>query len=271
VLRTVAAESPAAPATATAAAGVTAAPAAALATGAARGDAAASAAARDRRVPLTKIQRISGERLARSHAEIPPVTICATADVTELLEIRERINERLPAKLTLNDFAVRAAAKALAENPRANAVFDGDAVLEKGSIDIGLAVATESGLLVPVLRGAATLSLEEAAGRARDLADRARSRRIKPEELEGDTFTVTNVGMYGVTSFTPLINQPEVGILGIGALEARLARAKDGSIRDRTVLHLSFTFDHRALDGAESSKFLKSVRDFLEAPLILVI
>jgi pyruvate dehydrogenase E2 component (dihydrolipoamide acetyltransferase) len=225
----------------------------------------------DRRIPMTSVQRITGERLLRSHAEIPSVTIFAAADATDLLAARESINASGKMKVSVNDLAVMACAKALAENPRANAVVDGDSLVLRGRIDIGIAVATESGLLVPTLRDADALGLAELSRRSRDLADRARSRRLRPEELEGGTFTVSNIGMYGVTFFTPIINQPQVGILGIGAVEDRLALDSAGIPVARKALHLSFTYDHRALDGAEASAFMKSVRDLIERPLLILV
>jgi len=225
----------------------------------------------DRRVPFSPIQRITGQRLSRSHAEIPSVTSFAAADVTALLEARERLNASGTLRVSLNDLAVRACAKALAANPRANAVVDGDGLVLKGGVNIGIAVATESGLLVPVLRDADRLSLAEQSRLSRDLAERARGRRLRPEEFEGGTFTVSNIGMYGISFFTPIINPPQVGILGVGAIEDRLALGPEGSPILRRMLHLSFTFDHRALDGAESSAFLAAVKDLLEEPLHLVI
>jgi pyruvate dehydrogenase E2 component (dihydrolipoamide acetyltransferase) len=225
----------------------------------------------DRRLPFTAIQRITGERLSRSQAEIPSVTLFTVADATDLLEARERINASGGIKVSLNDMAVRACAKALVANPRANAVVDGDGLILKGAVNIGLAVATEAGLQVPTLRDADLLSLPEQVLRSKDLADRARARRLRPDELEGGTFTVSNIGMYGITAFTPIINQPQVGILGVGAVEERLVLGPDRLPLPRKMLHLSFTFDHRAMDGVESSAFLVSVKDYIEAPLILII
>jgi pyruvate dehydrogenase E2 component (dihydrolipoamide acetyltransferase) len=225
----------------------------------------------DRHVPFTNIQRITGERLARSHAEIPAVTVFAVADATGFLKVREEVNAAGDLKISVNDLALRACAKALAANPRANAVLDGKGLLLKGGINIGIAVATDSGLLVPTLRDADRLPLAELSRRARDLAERARAHRLRPDELDGGTFTITNIGMYGVTSFTPIINQPQVGILGIGAIEDRLALDAAGLPVARKALHLSFTFDHRALDGAEASSFIKAVKDLVEAPLLILV
>ena len=225
----------------------------------------------DQRVPFTSIQRITGQRLSRSHTDIPSVTAFAAADVTALLEARERLNSSGTLRVSLNDLAVRACAKSLASQPRVNSVVDGDGLVLKGSVNIGIAVATEFGLQVPVLTDADHFSLAEQSLRSRDLADRARARRLRPEEFEGGTFTVSNIGMYGITSFTPIINPPQVGILGVGAIEDRLALDSDGLPVLLKMLHLSFTFDHRALDGAESSAFLIAVKDLLEEPLTLVI
>ncbi|HCM27787.1 MAG: hypothetical protein A2Z99_10170 [Treponema sp. GWB1_62_6] len=224
----------------------------------------------DRRIPLTAIQRITGERLARSHAEIPSVTLFALADATRFLAVRKELNAEGSIRISVNDLVIRACAKALLANPRANAVIDGDGLILKGGIHIGVAVATDTGLLVPTLRDAARLSLPELSLRVKDLAGRARARRLRPEELEGGTFTISNIGMYGgATSFTPIINQPQVGILGIGALEERLF-LEAGVPVVRTMLHLSFSFDHRALDGAESSSFIKAVKDLIERPLLIL-
>ncbi len=224
----------------------------------------------DKRIPFTTIQRITGQRLTRSHAEIPSVTIFIVADATELVEARERINASGTMKVSLNDLIIRACAKALVANPRANAVVDGDGLVLKGSVNIGLAVATEAGLQVPTLRDADRLSLPEQALRSKDLADRARARRLRPEEFEAGTFTVSNIGMYGITYFTPIINQPQVGILGVGAIEDRLALGPDRLPLVRKMLHLSFTFDHRAMDGAESSGFLVAVKTLVESPFLLI-
>ncbi len=225
----------------------------------------------DRHVPFTTIQRITGERLTRSHAEIPAVTVFAVADATGFLKVREELNAAGELRISINDFVLRACAKALSANPRANAVLDGNGLLLKGCINIGVAVATDSGLLVPTLRDADRLPLSELSRRARDLAERARAHRLRPDELDGGTFTITNIGMYGVTSFTPIINQPQVGILGIGAIEDRLALDAAGLPVARKALHLSFTFDHRALDGAEASSFIKAVKDLIEAPLLSLV
>ena len=224
----------------------------------------------DSRVPLSSIQKVTGRRMLQSHLEIPPVTCQARADVTELLVMRERINAGVDAKITINDMVVRATARVLAAHPRVNSVLDGAEVIYRKAIDIGVAVATPQGLLVPVVRAADTLSLAALAARTRELAAKAREKKLAPAELEGGSFTISNVGMYGITAFTPIINLPQAAILGVCAIEESLALV-GGNVTVRKLMGLSLTFDHRVLDGAEAALFLKGIKDALENPLMVLV
>lgn len=224
----------------------------------------------DRRVPLSSIQKVTGRRMLQSHLEIPPVTCQARADVTELLVMRERINAGADAKITINDMVVRATARVLAAHPRVNSVLDGADVIYRKAIDIGVAVATPQGLLVPVVRAADTLSLAALAARTRELAAKAREKKLAPGDLEGGSFTVSNVGMYGIIAFTPIINLPQAAILGVCAVEESLALV-GGNVTVRRLMGLSLTFDHRVLDGAEAALFLKGIKDALENPLMVLV
>jgi pyruvate dehydrogenase E2 component (dihydrolipoamide acetyltransferase) len=224
----------------------------------------------DTRVPLSSIQKVTGRRMLQSHLEIPPVTIQGKADVTEMLSMRERINAGAEAKVTINDMVLRAVARALAAHPRVNSVLDGNDVVCRKAIDIGLAVATPQGLVVPVVRGADRLPLAGLAARTGELATKAREKKLSPADFEGGTFTVSNVGMYGVTAFTPIINQPQAAILGVCAIEEELYLA-GGAVAARKRLGLSLTFDHRILDGAEAAQFLKGLIDVLENPLMILV
>jgi len=224
----------------------------------------------DRRVPLSSIQKVTGRRMLQSHLEIPPVTCQARADVTEMLVMRERINAGADAKITINDMVVRATARVLAAHPRVNSVLDGTDVIYRKAIDIGVAVATPQGLLVPVVRAADTLSLAALAARTRELAAKAREKKLAPAELEGGSFTISNVGMYGITAFTPIINLPQAAILGVCAVEESLALV-GGNVTVRKLMGLSLTFDHRVLDGAEAALFLKGIMDALENPLMVLV
>ncbi|MDR2181898.1 MAG: 2-oxo acid dehydrogenase subunit E2, partial [Treponema sp.] len=181
----------------------------------------------DTRVPLTNIQRITGKRMSESRQTIPEVTADIKADVTDMLEIRSRLNAELEAngigvKLTINDFVLAAVVKALLLNPRVNSVLDGNELVYKGSVNLGMAVATGRGLVVPVIRDAQNDGILGLSSRAAALAAKAREGKLAPDEMAGGTFTVSNIGMYGVTSFTPIINPPEAAILGVCAIGEEL-------------------------------------------------
>lgn len=224
----------------------------------------------DKLVKLTQIQKITGKRMAKSHTEIPVVTENANADVTELLKIRKSLNKSLDAKISINDFVMLAAAKMLRLNPRMNSeLTDDDQLLYRGRINLGMAVATPRGLLVPVINDADMYSLTGMASATKEMSQKGRDGKLQAEDMEGGTFTVSNVGMFGVTSFTPIINQPQAGILGVCAAEDKLAMI-EGEVVNRKVMGLSLTFDHRVVDGAEAAMAIKTLKDFLEEPLTIL-
>jgi pyruvate dehydrogenase E2 component (dihydrolipoamide acetyltransferase) len=222
----------------------------------------------DELIALTRIQKITGKRMLQSYTEVPAVTENTKVDVTELLEIRKNLNESLKKSFTINDFILLATAKALRKNLRMNSVleFEGNSILCKGHINLGMAVATSHGLLVPVISDADMYSITGLSEKAGELSMKCRSGQLQLSDMEGGTFTVSNVGMFGITSFTPIINQPEAGILGVCTIEDQL-KLIDGNIINRKVMGLSLTFDHRIVDGAEAAVFIKSIKDFLEIPL----
>ena len=189
--------------------------------------------------------------------------------MSELLLVREKLNAAADRKATINDWVLKAVAKALQANPRVNSVLDGTDVVYRRAIDIGMAVATPRGLLVPVVRGVDSLTLGDLATATRDLSTRAKEGKLTPREMEAGTFSVSNMGMLGITAFTPIINQPQVAILGVCAIEQEL-RLIDGQVAARSVIGLSLTFDHRVLDGAEAALFLKSMKELLENPLVIL-
>lgn len=236
--------------------------------------AAALPAREDTRVALTTIQKITGKRMLESRQTIPEVTEHTRADVTRMLEIRKELNDGfsaagIPSKITVNDFVLAAVVKALVSHPRMNSVFAGNEIVYKGNVNLGVAVATERGLLVPVIRGAQYMGLREISAAAAELAAKARGGKLSADRMEGGTFTVSNVGMYGITAFTPIINPPEAGILGVCAIEDEL-RLEGGAVVNRKKMGLSLAFDHRIVDGADSAVFLKNVKDLLESPLLLM-
>ena len=224
----------------------------------------------DELVDLTKIQQITGKRMFQSHSEIPVVTENAVADVTKLLEVRAELNASLETKLSINDFVLLATARMLRLNPRLNSSLAGDKqLLYHGRVNLGMAVATPRGLVVPVINDADMYSITGIAAAAKEMTAKGRDGKLQSADMEGGTFTVSNIGMYGVTSFTPIINQPQAGILGVCAIENKLDLV-DGEVSVRKVMGLSLTFDHRIVDGAEAAMALKTLKDFLEAPLTIL-
>jgi pyruvate dehydrogenase E2 component (dihydrolipoamide acetyltransferase) len=223
-----------------------------------------------RRVELTSTQRTIARRMSESRSTIPDFTLRAEVDLTRALELQGELNELKPeARVSVNDLIVKAAALALREHPRLNASFDGDAVVEHGRIDVGIAVATEDALLVPVIRGADGLSLSEIAAESKRLAERARSRTVSPDELEGGTFTISNLGMLGIASFEAVINPPQAAILAVGAVERRPVFGENDRVVARSLGTVSLSCDHRAVYGADAARFLQTLRGLLERPLQL--
>jgi len=235
---------------------------------AAAGAAAASAGA-ETRVKLTNIQRVTGKRMLKSHLEIPPVTINTEADVTELLKIRAELNTDEEIRFTINDFVLKAAAKCLAGHPRLNARLDGDELVILAEVHLGVAVATDRGLMVPVVKNAERKSLAALSREMSGLRQKASAGTLTNEEITGSTFTVSNIGKFGITSFTPIINQPEAAILGVCAITEQLRMAGE-KIETRRFMGLSLTFDHRICDGADAAAFLQQVKERLEKPLMLL-
>jgi pyruvate dehydrogenase E2 component (dihydrolipoamide acetyltransferase) len=215
-------------------------------------------------IPLTGMRRVIADKMMRSHQQVPAVTLVTRADVTDLAALRERMNAGGGAKVSYTDFILRAAAAALREHPLINSIIEGERIVLCAEINIGIAVALDAGLIVPVVRSADELGVRQIAAAVRDLADRARKDLLTPDEYAGGTFTITNLGMYGITEFTPLINIPESAILGVGAIEEVLRTGAGGGIESRKVMSLCLTHDHRHIDGAPAAAFLGRIKALLE-------
>ena len=228
----------------------------------------------ERRESLSPIRRQTARRLAESWPEIPLVTHHDEADVTMLEQGRRQLREREPdLPLTVTSLVAKAAAVALDAFPRFNASLDyddGELVLH-GSVDLGIAVDTEHGLLVPVVRNANRKSTREIAREIASLAERARNRKLGADELSGSTFSITNLGGIGGTSFTPLVNPPEVAILGLSRMRSVPTWRPDGPPAERLLLPLSLSYDHRAIDGAAAARFTRKLASLLESPMSLVL
>lgn len=217
---------------------------------------------------IESIRRTIADRLRHSVQQTVPVTLFVRADATNLVRLREQLQASQPADVvpTYTDIIARVAAGALLEDPQMHVCWDGDRQVTPDGVHIGIAVDTPAGLLVPVIAGADQLSLLEFARISRDRVARARERRLAVHEMQGGTFTITNLGNYGVELFTPVINWPEIAILGVGAIRKEAIVAADERIEARWQLPLSLTFDHRAIDGAPAARFLQSLRERLEQP-----
>lgn len=219
--------------------------------------------------PLTHVRRLIAERMLRSSQTTAPLTLTTEADATELVALRERLKAALEPEgelvPTYNDLLVKLTGVALQRHPDLNAYWQEDAIQILEDIHIGMAVDTEIGLVVPVIRNVTAKSIHQIAEEAQALAKDARSRRLSPDALQGGTFTVTNLGMYGIDSFTPIINLPECAILGVGRIMSRPA-VHNGEVTPRHMMILSLTFDHRVVDGGPAARFLNTVREFVERP-----
>jgi pyruvate dehydrogenase E2 component (dihydrolipoamide acetyltransferase) len=195
------------------------------------------------------------------------VTLTTEVDATELRALQERLRSQSGAGYT--DFVVKAVAMSLPAHPALNAHFKQDTLSIWESAHIGVAVDTEDGLIVPVIRDAGDKTVDAIAKERRQLTERVQAGQASLQDISGSTFTVTNLGMYGIGAFTPIVNPPEVAILGIGRMDERAVR-RNGELDWRQMMALSLTFDHRAVDGAPAARFLQAVSDVLEQPTRLV-
>jgi pyruvate dehydrogenase E2 component (dihydrolipoamide acetyltransferase) len=220
----------------------------------------------DRLVPHTSMRRAIARRLTESKATTPHFYMVAECVVDELLELRKRINESSPVKISVNDFVVMAVGAAFRDVPEANVTWSDEGLVEHGSVDISIAVATEGGLVTPVLRGVDGKRLSDVARESQDLAQRARERRLRQDELEGGTFSVSNLGMYGTMEFSGIINPPQSGLLAVGAAKQQPV-VTDGAVTVATVMRCTLSIDHRALDGALAARWLAAFTTRLEHPL----
>jgi pyruvate dehydrogenase E2 component (dihydrolipoamide acetyltransferase) len=231
------------------------------------------APADDEVVDATPMLRAVARRMSESKATVPHFYLDAEIDMGSALELREELNQALAGddeRISVNDLVVRAAALALVENPKFHRSWhDGKLVLHK-SAHIGIAVALDEGLIVPVLRSVEQKSVREIARESRDLVERARAGALKQPEIEGGTFSISNLGMFGIPSFSAVVNPPEPGILAVGAAVKR-AVVIDDAVRVRPIMTVTLSVDHRATSGAEGARLLASIKRLLERPVLLLV
>ena len=222
-------------------------------------------------VKLAGMRKVVAQRMLQSHTEIPPVTQNTKVDVTELMKFRKMLLAETGSKYSVNDLILKATAKCLRAHPEVLVSLDGDQIIQRAHVNLGMAVALDAGLIVPVIRDADRLGLDALSAAAKDLASRAKSNKLTPDGYKGSTFSVSNLGMFGIETFTPIVNQPDAAILGVCAVEDELVMDDQGGISKHQVMRLSFTYDHRLIDGAVAAKFVMALRDLLEKPMSIIL
>lgn len=220
------------------------------------------------RRPLSSLRRLIAERMATSAHTTAPVTLIAEVDASELVRLREASKQNAPPAPSYTAILAKITATALLEHPDLNVTYEDGEIVAWQSVHLGIAVDTARGLVVPVVRHVEQRSLAALAGTLDELLSRAQAGKALPDELSGGTFTLSNLGAYGVDSFTPIINPPQVAILGVGRLIRKPVVTGTDSISVRTMLGLSLTFDHRLVDGAPAARFLGRIRQFIESPYL---
>lgn len=226
----------------------------------------------DTRVPLTRLRSAIGRRMVQSRQEIPHFYVTHEYDVDRLLEARAQANAALEGsgeKLSVNDFIIKAAALTLRQYPNLNAKLDGDSIVQLGQVNIGVAVAVEGGLLVVVCRDADRKPLRQISQEVREMAGRVREGKVSTEDIEGSTFSISNLGMYDVHSFTAIVNPPEAAILAVGAAQ-EVPVVKNGQIAVGNRMRITISIDHRISDGAEGAQYLQALAAYIENPIALL-
>ncbi len=224
----------------------------------------------DIRQQLTGIELATAERIVAGYHEIPSAFCSMEADITALLALRNSLYDEQHIETTVNDWCTAALAYALVKHPRFNSCFASEHLVIRGSVNIGIAVKGSNGLIVPVLHNSPDLDLPEIASRLHTLVSAARAGTISPEQLQGATITLTNLGPYGISSFSQIITPPQTAVVGVCASARKLIPDSAGNAVTRDILPLVITYDHRAGDGADAALLLHSMRDFLEHPELLV-
>jgi pyruvate dehydrogenase E2 component (dihydrolipoamide acetyltransferase) len=218
---------------------------------------------------VSNVWRIMAERMTASWTTAPHFYLVREVDVSRLVTWRERASKQTGVRITYTDLLVKLVAAALVQHPRVNVSWKDGAIVQHGEINIGLAVAIDDGLVVPVLHRAERLSLAEIAGRREDLVSRAQGGKLRPADIQGGGFTISNLGMYGVDAFNAIVNPPQAAILAVGRIADRVVPV-DGQPAVRPAMVLTLSCDHRALDGARAAQFLGALAELVEEPLTLL-
>jgi pyruvate dehydrogenase E2 component (dihydrolipoamide acetyltransferase) len=224
--------------------------------------------------PLTRMQRIIAEKMTQSKQPVPHFYATVEVEMDELLDLRRQLNERLSeegVKLSINDFVIKACAVALGKFPNLNAFYTTEGIETHEKVDLSMAVALDAGLIAPVIKDAAGKTLSAISGEAKDLAGRAREGGLKPEEYSGGTFTVSNMGMFGVESFSAIITPPQSAAVAVSAITRRPAFDDEGNVVPSSRMKLTLSADHRVANGAEGALYMAEVKRLLESPMLLMV
>jgi pyruvate dehydrogenase E2 component (dihydrolipoamide acetyltransferase) len=223
----------------------------------------------DTETPNSQVRNIIAKRLAESKFSAPHYYLMVEINMDKAIEARKEINSLPDTKISFNDMIIKATAVALRKHPQVNSSWAGDKIIHRGNINVGVAVAIPDGLVVPVLKNTDQMNYTQISAAVKDMASRAKSKGLKANEMEGSTFSVSNLGMFGIETFTSIINQPNSAILSVGAIVEKPI-VKDGQIVVGNIMKLSLAFDHRVVDGATGAQFLQTLKTYLESPLTLL-
>ena len=224
----------------------------------------------DTETPNSQVRNIIAKRLAESKFSAPHYYLMVEINMDKAIEARKEINSLPDTKISFNDMIIKATAVALRKHPQVNSSWAGDKVIHRGNINVGVAVAIPDGLVVPVLKNTDQMNYTQISAAVKDMAGRAKSKGLKANEMEGSTFSISNLGMFGIETFTSIINQPNAAILSVGAIVEKPI-VKDGQIVVGNLMKLSLACDHRVVDGATGAQFLQTLKTYLENPLTLLL
>jgi len=224
----------------------------------------------DQVIPLNKLRQITAQRTAQSKQQVPHFYVTVQVDVEKMMKLREQFAAEESGKVSVNDFVMRACVLALQQMPVVNSVFQGQSLHQPGAIHLGMAVAIEDGLTVPVIKNAQSMTLRQLSDQAKALAGKARDNNLGLDELSGSTFTISNMGMLEVDEFIAIINQPNAAILAVSSVKKQVVVVGEDEIEIHRCMNISASYDHRVVDGAVGAKFINLVRGYLENPTRLL-
>jgi len=220
--------------------------------------------------PISQMRKTIAKRLAESKFTAPHFYLTISVDMDAAIDARKMLNSESDVKISFNDLVVKAVSRALKKHPEVNSSWLGDVIRTNYDINVGVAVAVDDGLLVPVVRNADIKSLEVISSEVKDFALRAKNKELQPSDWEGNTFTISNLGMFGIDQFTAIVNPPDSCILAVGSIQS-VPVVKDGQVVPGNVMKLTLSCDHRVVDGAKGSAFLNSLKNFIEAPVKMML